>query len=283
VGTGPGRVFPLPDDTPERLAGGWRNELLRYGDVVVRLERTSLESAAWEHELLRFLGARVPEVVVPLAGPEPAPDGRVASRLPYVEGGPLDRDDEEQRLALAELLARLHRAGLDWQGGPRPGVAGWAERDLVRNEWWDWEIVEKPAVLVRCREAVAGFLLDPPPLVRGAVHGDVYRGNLRVRDGAIVGLLDWEHARVDWPAWELANAAWESCKVGDELDPARAETFVAAYVDAGGPGETAPFAELLRLRLVADALYSLTSKARGEAHDPRYVAHLLRALERLGA
>jgi len=62
--TGPGRVFPLPDSTPERLEGGYKNELVRYGDVVLRLEQTSLESAAWEHALLRFLVASVPAVVV---------------------------------------------------------------------------------------------------------------------------------------------------------------------------------------------------------------------------
>ena len=107
--TGPGRVFPLPDSTPERLEGGYKNELLRYGDVVVRLEETTLESASWEHELLRFLAASVPEVVVPLAGPELAGDGRVASLLPYVDGAPLDRDAPAQRLELAQLLARLPR------------------------------------------------------------------------------------------------------------------------------------------------------------------------------
>ena len=101
---GPARVFPLPDGSPERLEGGWKNELLRYGEVVLRLEETTLESAAWEHGLLRFLSPRVPEVVAPLAGPERAEDGRVASLWPYVEGGPLDRDDEGRRLALAELL-----------------------------------------------------------------------------------------------------------------------------------------------------------------------------------
>jgi len=276
---GPGRVFPLPDGSRERLEGGWKNELLRLGDVVLRLEKTTLESAAWEHELLRFLSPRVPEVVAPLAGPERAEDGRVASLWPYVDGGPLDRDDEGQRLALADLLARLHRAGLEWRGGPRPEVPGWAELDLVRNRWWDWELVEKPPVLVRAYEALVDVVSDPPPLVLGAVHGDVYRGNLLVHHGHIAGLLDWEDARVDWPAWELANAAWEVCKVEDGLDPARTDAFLGAYEDAGGPGEHEPFSLLLRSRLTADLLYSLTSKARGEAYDPVYVAHLLRALE----
>lgn len=262
---GPGRVFPLPDTAPQRLAGGYKNELLRYGDVVLRLEDTTLESTRWEHALLRFLSAQVPEVVVPLAGPEPAQDGRVASLLPYVDGEPLDPDDGEQRLELARLLARLHRTGLDWERGPRPGVPGYNALDLARNRWWDWEMVEKPAPLVRTYDAMIEFVSDPPRLVLGAVHGDVCRGNLRVRDGRIVAVLDWEDARVDWPAWELANATWEVCKAGDALDPGRAEAFLAAYAAAGGPGERGPFPQLLRFRLAADLLYSLTSKARREA------------------
>ena len=82
-------------------------------------------------------------------------------------------------------------------------------------------------------------------------------------------MIDWEEARLDWAAAELANAAWE---VGDRAG------FVAAYVEAGGPAETDHLDELLLLRNVADVLYSLTSKARGEAYDQGYVDHLLRAL-----
>jgi len=279
VAKGPRTVLPLPDGTPESLEGGYKNELARYGDVVLRVEQTTLASAQWEHEALRFLAGSVPEVVVPLAGPELLEDGRIASLLPFVDGEPLDRESPGQRLDLARLLARLHRAGLDWSGGGRPDTPGFAGMDLVRNRWWDWPIVEKPPVLTAAYEASLDWAFDAPQLSEGLVHGDVAQANFRVRDGRIAGVIDWEEARVDWPAWELANAAWEVCKVGDALDTQRADVFVAAYLDAGGPGETAPFDALLRLRLVADALYSLTSKARGEAYDQEHVDHLLRALE----
>ena len=66
----------------------------------------------------------------------------------------------------------------------------------------------------------------------------------------------------------FATAAWPNV-------PA----FIPAYRKADGPGETEAFEPLLRLRLVADLLYSLTSKARGEPHDETYVEHLVRALE----
>ena len=172
---GRGTVLALPDGNPERLEGGYKNELLRYGDVVLRLTRAPLESVEWEHRLLESLP---PPAVAPFAGPAEWEDGRSASLFPYVPGGPLDRDDPAQRAQLARWLASLHR--VPWEGGQRPGSSSWLDRDLVRNAWWDWELVEKPPVLVRAYERVAAFLADPPPLRVGVVHGDVYRGNVRV-------------------------------------------------------------------------------------------------------
>jgi Ser/Thr protein kinase RdoA (MazF antagonist) len=280
VAKGPRTVLPLPDGNPEPLIGGFKNELTRYGDVVLRLEKTTLASAEWELEAVRFLAEAVPEVVVPIAGPELTGDGRIASILPFVPGAlPLDRDNEEHRLDLARMLARLHRRGLDWDGKPRPGSPGFASLDLTRNRWWDWTIVSKPAALVDAYEASVAWLSRAPTLRTGLVHGDVYRANVLTRGDRIAALVDWEEARIDWPAWELANAAWEVCKSGDALDSRRASAFVHAYRKAGGPGETEAFEPLLRLRLVADLLYSLTSRARGGPYDERYVEHLVRALE----
>jgi Ser/Thr protein kinase RdoA (MazF antagonist) len=297
VAKGPGTVLPDPDGIAERwgleplppaepLEGGHKNTLLRCGDVVVRVERRDPESVAWEHELTAFLSHDVPEVVTPLAALDGSTfaetDGIVVSVLPFVDGVPLDRDDETQRLEVARLLARLHWVGRVWHR-PRPDRPAFADLDLEKNAWWDMQLVEMPPVLSRAYERSCAWLAAAPWLTRGAVHGDVYRGNIRVRERRIRGVVDWEDARVDWPAWELANAAWEVCKdeASDRLDPERSARFLDAYAGADGPGELGPFADLLRLRLVADTLYSLTSAARGEPWSPEYVGHLLRALENL--
>jgi Ser/Thr protein kinase RdoA (MazF antagonist) len=257
-------VLPLPDGNPEPLAGGWKSELKRYGDVVLRLERTPLESVAWEHGLLRFLAEPVPEAVVPLAGPERWEDGRTASLLPFVEGRALDPASPDEARAAGAFLARLHRAGLAWDGGPRPGRPSLVGLDLVANDWWDWRIVEKPRVLVAAYEEMVEFLFDPPRLAVGVVHGDIDPANMLVRDETIVGVIDWEYARVDWPALDLANAAW---RLGDDV--------VDAY---DGPAEKALLPTLTRIRHVNDLLYSLTSKARGEPSSDEHVARLLEAL-----
>jgi len=296
VAKGPGTVLPDPDGIAERwglaplhrveqLAGGHKNTLLRCGDVVLRVEQRDPESVAWEHELTAFLSHDIPEVVTPLAALDGSTfaetDGVVVSVLPFVEGTSLDRDDEDQRLEVARLLARLHWVGRVWRR-QRPDRPAFADLDLEVNAWWDLRIIEMPPVLARAYERSRAWLAAAPWLGRGAVHGDLYRGNLRVRDRRICGVLDWEDARVDWPAWELANATWEVCKdeACDRLDPERSARFVDAYVEAEGPGELGPFDDLLRLRLVADALYSLTSAARGDPWSPQYVEHLLGALER---
>lgn len=278
---------PLGELVP--LTGGYKNVLLRSGDVVVRVEETVPEAVAWEHELLSFLASGAPEVVLPLR----APDGtsyavlgtRVVSFLPYVEGTAADRDDGAVRAAVARLLARLHRRGLEWpETRPHPLNPGFAELDWERNHWWDRTIADLPSALERSYRLARAWVDDAPALRRGAVHGDLYRGNVLTSGSRIVGVVDWEHARVEWLAWELANTTWELCKDErrDSLDRERAEAFVGEYLDAGGPAETSSFLPLLRVRLVADCLYSLTRKAEGGAWDPDYVAHLLRALDRLG-
>jgi hypothetical protein len=52
---GRGTVLSLPDGSPERLDGGYKNELLRYGDVDLRLTRAPIESVEWEHRLLESI------------------------------------------------------------------------------------------------------------------------------------------------------------------------------------------------------------------------------------
>ena len=259
---GPGTVLPDADGIAERwglaplppavpLEGGHKNTLLRCGDVVLRVEQRDPVSVAWEHELTAFLSHDVPEVVTPLAALDGSTfeetNGTVVSVLPFVEGAPLDREDEEQRLEVARLLARLHWVGRVWKR-PRPDRPAFADLDLEQNAWWDVRIVEMPPVLERAYERSSAWLAAAPWLTRGAVHGDVYRGNLRVRD---------------------------------RLDPDRSARFLDAYAEAEGPAERGPFDELLRLRLVADALYSLTNAARDDPWDSQYVEHLLRALEQL--
>jgi Ser/Thr protein kinase RdoA (MazF antagonist) len=252
---GPGSVLPLPDgiaaafglpDEPAvPLGGGYHNTLLRVGELVVRIEDREPASVAWEHELLAWLAPAVPEIVEPLG--YRVLGSQTVSLWPYVEG------THAGGLELAGVLARVHRRGAEWPDArPRPGRPAYADLDWDRNDWWDWTaIAEKPPELLRAFEQARAWVASAPPLVVTPIHGDVAKQNVLTRDGRVVALLDWEYARLDWPALELANAA----STYSEDDPQR---FVAAYAAAGGPAEPEAFADGVRIRLVANALYSLT-------------------------
>ena len=236
------------DLTP--LRGGYKNELWRLDDVVIRVEAASVESVEWEHSLLEFLGDRVDEVVVPL----PAADGstyivvdaRVLSVWPYVEGAPARRRHERHAAAAAELLARLHRAGLEWRGGQRPGA-----------------------------HPVGG------DGARGPIHGDFYRGNVLVLRARIVGLIDWEEACVDRFDYDLANAVWEFCKDmrRHDFDRGLARAMLEAY---GGVADLPDLVELIRVRRRREIADSVEREALGEKVDVSYRRHNERALANLG-
>jgi Ser/Thr protein kinase RdoA (MazF antagonist) len=217
---------------------------------VIRIEAAAPESVAWEHSLLKFLGDRVEEVVVPI----PAADGstfvvdrrRVLSAWPYVERTPARRRSERHAVAAAELLARLHRAGLEWRGGQRPGarpVGGEGQR--------------------------------------GPIHGDFYRGNVLVRRGRIVGLIDWEESCVDRFDYDLANAVWEFCKDmrRHDFDRRLARAMLEAY---DGPAGGDDLLDLIRVRRRREIADSLEREALGEAVDVAYRRHNERALANLG-
>jgi Ser/Thr protein kinase RdoA (MazF antagonist) len=279
VAKGPLKVLTLSDGiaahwdlpplaNPQPLTGGYHNLVLRAGDVVLRVEARSVESVMWEHELLAWLAAAVPEVVAPTPASDGstflAVEGRVVSVLPFVEGEPT------AGLDAASLLARIHARGAEWpRGRARPGRPSYADLDWERNDWWDWSIIAKPPELVRAFEHVQAWIASAPPLMVTPVHGDPAKQNVLSRAARIAGVIDWEWARLDWPAIELALAAWTFAEL-------EVQSFVRAYVDAGGPGEPDVLEEGRRLQLLVNALYSLT---RGD--DSQWVRYLLGELRRL--
>ena len=277
---GPRTLLPIPDGIAAHfglleleeavpLEGGYHTTILRAGELVVRIEEREPESVAWEHELLAWLAPEVPEVVAPIAAPDGSTflvDGpSVVSLLPYVDGRP------GSAAAFAGLLARVHARGAAWPDArPRPGRPSYAALDWEHNDWWDWTVVAKPPELVRAFEHARAWIDSGPQLFACPVHGDPAAQNTIWRDGRLVGLVDWEWARLDWPAVEVALAAWTFADDGRD-------EFVAAYLDAGGPGEPTALEEGRRIGLLANALYALT---RGDS-DRAWVAYLLDELREL--
>jgi Ser/Thr protein kinase RdoA (MazF antagonist) len=271
----------------ERLAGDGGGDLLRAGEIVVRIERADPESVRWQHALLRFLAEEIDEVVAPL----PAPDGstfyvdddRVVSVFPFVAGEELRSREALFRRELPVVLARLHRRALAWSvTEQRPGGASVRERNWERNDWWDWSLVEKTPPLVRAFEDLRTWVAGADLRVC-AIHGDFHSGNVIVADGCVAGIVDWQYARLDWPALELAGMVWDLAWDGKAttVDAALCDEIVGTYVDAGGPGEPAAVVPLMRLESLVSALIALTRAARGLPGDPEFTSLLLATLDEL--
>jgi Ser/Thr protein kinase RdoA (MazF antagonist) len=264
------------------------NVVLRSGPYVVRSERRSVKSVLWEHDLLGFLAADVPEVVAPI----PARDGTtflargrsVVSVFPYVEGRHMSRTGARVRAQLPPLLGRIHARAAEWPvRRQRPGQPSFSRWNWETNLWWDWSLVEPSRVVETAFARAREWVANAPPLTRCAIHGDFNPGNVLAVHGRPVAVLDWSAARLDWAAYDLA------CVVGllalerdGSIDREVADRALAAYAEAGGPGEHDALVPLLRLFLLAVALFSLTRRARGESWNPQIVALVERGLAKLG-
>jgi len=156
------------------------------------------------------------------------------------------------------------------------------ERDWDRNDWWDWSIVKKPPPLLRAFEELREWVATADLRVC-AIHGDFHTGNVLVRDGHVAGIVDWQFARRDWPALELAGMVWDLCSSGEStaLDSALRDQVVGQYVDAGGPGEPGALEPLMRLESLVSALVSLTRAARGQSWNREFTQMLIATLDEL--
>ncbi|MDP9303726.1 MAG: phosphotransferase [Actinomycetota bacterium] len=263
-----------------------RHLVVRSGAYIIHDAKTSLESVLWEHEFLAFLAPRVPEVVAPLAALDGstflAVGDHVVSVTPHIPAERADRSAPIVRHEVPRLLARLHQAADEWpRARPRPGRPSWRELDWVANDTWDWTVLDRTALLERAYEASREWLASPPPLAESAVHGDFHSDNLLASERGIEGLIDWEFARIDWPASDLAAAVMVlSLQRDGTIDQRIAEETVAAYVDAGGRDESYALEPLLRQVLLAVALHARTRKATGQSWSPEFQGMLEGALER---
>ena len=261
------------------LAGGEWNHVLRVetgrGPFVLRVSHpaTLPESVAYEHALMRFMHRRLPQV------PDPVPardgstyfvdEGRVVCLFPWMPGEIADRESAAIRAGAGRMLARIHRASLEYPDrSPHPVYSALRDLDWDANLWWSWREVRDylspraerstPAILEdapgtgrvtrgeiavrfpwieaereRLRAFVARLAGSGRPLPFAPVHGDYYRRNLLAEGDRITAVIDWEECHPDWLVLELAQSLWELCKCDarDTLHGDRAAAFLRAYGD----------------------------------------------------
>lgn len=267
----------VTDDAPGlRLSGGQEAAAFRLGRYVIRVGAPWRrdEDLAWCGSVASAAAAAVPEVIAPL----PAADGRTVVRFgghpvtvwPFVHGFAGDDSDETQRLAAADLLARVHMALSEVRLEPAParrtpGMPVPELSDPVLDEW------------------LSSFSCATTQLI----HGDFYADNVLVDPlGRIIGLIDWDEAAVASAESELAGAAWEWGLGRETLDLAAAERFIEHYLAAGGTAgrlDEVALRQLIRQRIRNEIAYDRATASMRviDAEDIEYQARQLEAFRAL--
>jgi Ser/Thr protein kinase RdoA (MazF antagonist) len=211
----------------------------------------------------------------PLVGPSAFGDG-LATVDEYLDDGEHpDGRDPASRGAMAGALARLIELGMEV--GDVRGLEGgwnWPERDELwprpHNALFDFEATVRGAewiddIAVGAKRVVDGFGGEP---VVG--HADWSADHMRLRDGEVSAVYDWDSLRLDKEAVFVGIAASNftaTWRFGVPNPPGPDETraFVSEYGEARG----APFTGEEREAVAAAAIYAMAYVARCEhALDP---------------
>jgi Ser/Thr protein kinase RdoA (MazF antagonist) len=207
------------------LGGGNRNTVLelrlRGQRRIARASRRDAASLDWEVGLLDHLaghGMHVPVAVPALDGRRHV-DGVVVQT--WLDGVPPRAADWP---SVAATLRRLHDLTRGWP--QRPGFASTREL-LVADRGGDVDLSSMPsAAVAECRSAWRGLA----GTAESVVHGDPGPSNIRISDAG-TGFLDWDEARVDYTALDLADLP------GADLPPAllaAARSAATAWEAANG-------------------------------------------------
>ena len=270
--------FPQWADLPVVAAvpQGWDNRSFRLGDaLVVRLPSAAGYAAQVDKEN-RWLPVLAPWLPLPV--PVPVARGAPGHGYPWswsvyrwIDGQPaatgVVSDLSEFATALAGFLTALQ--SIDAAGGPAPGphnfwrggpLSTYAEETLRAIDTLGWEI-PRDAVLAVWRDAAAASWRDEPVWL----HGDVAVGNLLVRDGRLVAVIDFGCCAVGDPACDVV-IAWTLLS-GSSRQAFRSALAVDDRTWARGRGW---------------ALWkALIALADGLEHDPLAAAQARRAIEQV--
>lgn len=265
-----------------KLEGGYWNQTFKLvtdcGDYVLRVSppRTLAESVVFQHDLMRFMHSRIAEIPLPIAARDGETffvfENQTVSLLPFMPGEMASRSNPADRTSAAQMLARLHRAALEY-----PENFLRSNRQTLANFDWEensnWRLIDIQNLLAGGAKELKKRLIAPigekaedciteivarrgqleqelkivrswierlknsnRKLLFAPTHGDYYPSNLLTESNRISAVLDWDECRSEWLAYEFGRAVWEFCR--DESDGGliseAANLFVKTYNEAGG-------------------------------------------------
>lgn len=196
---------------------GWCNRAFRLGDeLLVRLPRHEAYAAQVEKEQ-QWLPLLAPHLPLPI--PAPVGLGRPQGRYPWhwsvyrwLPGDTARPERVSDMLGLASDLGRFLQAlqRIDAAGGPPPSDHNFHRGgELAVYDAQTREAIGllqgriDTAAATRMWEAALATSWTRPPVW---LHGDVSVGNLLVREGRLVAVIDFGNAAVGDPACDLAPA-----------------------------------------------------------------------------
>jgi Ser/Thr protein kinase RdoA (MazF antagonist) len=301
-----------PGTNIARLEAGYQNDIFRVAAsnatpettwvLSVCAPATTTASVECEHRLLISLaGDRTPSPIATAEGStfvdaDFAGETRVCWLTRFFDGVSPNREAAADRTAAAKALGALHHdlAALDLR--PRPDRPAFVDLDWRESQWWSWSQRGSSGLSDEQTRQVRGPI-DPVggELARLSrlgwptqpLHGDFHPGNLQIDRGRITAIFDWDEARVDWPAWDAADAMWSFCSDAGRtaLDHEAASVFLEAYERARGKSllqsERTELTTLVRLRRLWEALYGLGEAQRELDIDAVYLNTNLTTIEAL--
>ena len=231
-----------------------------------------------------------------VAAPAPAADrtgayfsilnGKPASLVARVDGGPMLVPDAAHCAAVGSALAQLHQASFAYRARltNRRGPAWWRQAARAVRSHLD---AGQNELLASELKFQTGF--GKGRLPRGAIHGDLFCDNVLFVGERVSGIIDFGFAATDFLAYDLAITVNDWCIVKDGADsgalvPELVNALVGAYqrVRPLTADERAQWPTLLRaaaLRFWLSRLYDLHLPRPGElvhAHDPGHFERILR-------
>jgi aminoglycoside phosphotransferase (APT) family kinase protein len=215
-----------------RILGGLLNapchELVTYesykpsqvwscGELVLKINPAGdIRTEAWALRQARAAGVPVPMIVA--EGADAALPGQHYVVMTFVAGDELPVHPVLLQ-ELGGLVRRLHTIE----------APGFGSLHAPRASWFDWLAEQTDAWLaIHDEPAVRELLLRwQEPLQRvpcRLLHGDIQQSHVRVRNGAITGMFDFESALGGDPMWDLAGlcsgiGTRDSFAVADQMLP----------------------------------------------------------------
>ncbi|MDG4803225.1 phosphotransferase [Micromonospora sp. WMMD980] len=198
----------------------------------------SIDEIEFELSALRRLhdgGIPVQRPVDPVENRPRELEGRLYTILTFIEGEIMDEAEVSPAIGkqMGRFLGDMQNA---LEGFVPAGQKARCDGDFIDNLVREavgalharGEVPLAESITARWQQAREPFLADELPL--GLVHADLYPGNVILRNGSVVGVIDFDDAYYGTQFFDVAIAAMEFAFRGDvDLDVEIVRDFVSAY------------------------------------------------------